>query len=94
MCQSTTCFNYCYECAREFDHRAHIVPCRAAEDNRSCTLKRTDNKNVIQTGENCRECKSSRLAEEESQRAIYRSRPLCLDVKGKERMSALLIYYR
>ncbi|KAI1158126.1 hypothetical protein F5B18DRAFT_111025 [Nemania serpens] len=93
MCRSTVCFNYCYECAREFNHKTHIVRCRATKNSHSCTSKQTYDY-VIQTSENCRECKASRLAEEECQRMIYRSRPLCLDIKGKERMSALLACYR
>ncbi|KAI0876112.1 hypothetical protein GGS24DRAFT_499143 [Hypoxylon argillaceum] len=49
---------------------------------------------VIETDDNCVECKACQKAEEECQRNIYRSRPLCLHVKDKGRMSALLASYR
>ncbi|KAI3329768.1 hypothetical protein F4824DRAFT_481277 [Ustulina deusta] len=93
MCWSGTAFNACYECAREFNHRAHVVPCHAAENGRPCAPKRLDY-DVIHSGDNCAECKAARAAEEECQRLIYRTRPLNLRVQGKERMSALAAAYR
>ncbi|KAI1299869.1 hypothetical protein F5Y03DRAFT_397380 [Xylaria venustula] len=93
MCWTSTSFNHCYECAKTFNHRPHKIPCHAAENNQKCIIKRLDHE-VVHTGENCAECKASRAAEEECQRMIYRSRPLVLDVKGKDRMRALALAYR
>ncbi|KAJ8132187.1 hypothetical protein O1611_g1434 [Lasiodiplodia mahajangana] len=92
MCWSKVGFKFCYECSREFEHKARIIPCRASESGEPCALNHVDDY-VVEVGENCDECKASRKAEEECQRAIYRSRPLCLDVKGKDRMAALFAAY-
>ncbi|KAH8160693.1 hypothetical protein CIB48_g7560 [Xylaria polymorpha] len=93
MCWSGIAFNHCYECSREFDHKAHTTPCHASENGQPCALKQLPHY-IIHTGENCAECKAAREAEEACQRNIYHSRPLNLDLKDKTRMRALLAAYR
>ncbi|KAI0798372.1 hypothetical protein GGR55DRAFT_672488 [Xylaria sp. FL0064] len=93
MCWSGAAYNVCYECAKQFNPKPHMVPCYAAENGRSCTVRHLEY-DVVHTGENCAECKAARAAEEECQRRIYSSRPLNLDVKGKDRMRALTAAYR
>ncbi|KAI1750375.1 hypothetical protein F4782DRAFT_509494 [Xylaria castorea] len=93
MCWSGIAFSYCYDCSREFDHKAHTTPCYASENGQPCAPKHLPNY-IIHTGDNCAECKAARHAEETCQRMIYKSKPLNLDLKNKKRMSALLAAYR
>ncbi|GAW22132.1 hypothetical protein ANO14919_116670 [Xylariales sp. No.14919] len=93
MCWTGIAFNFCYDCAKEYDHRAHTIPCRAAENNEPCTLVYLENY-IVQTEDNCATCKASQAAEEECQRQARRSRPLNLHVKGRKRFNALASAYR
>ncbi|KAK5635930.1 hypothetical protein RRF57_011642 [Xylaria bambusicola] len=93
MCWTGKAFNTCYECAREFNHKAHKVPCDAAKNGQACVERWLDYP-VIHTGDNYAEYKACRAAEEECQRQIYCSRPLYLPILGKNRMRALAAAYR
>ncbi|KAI1438996.1 hypothetical protein GGR50DRAFT_690764 [Xylaria sp. CBS 124048] len=77
MCWAGKCFNHCYECAKEFNHGEHVIPCYAYENRAECKVKQLEY-DIIQTSETCNDCTAARKAEEECQRTIYRSRPLNL----------------
>ncbi|KAI3320545.1 hypothetical protein HD806DRAFT_505431 [Xylariaceae sp. AK1471] len=93
MCWSGISFNHCYDCAREFNYRAHVMPCYANQNGKPCA-RRPLKQPVVQTSENCSECQSAQSAEEECQPTAYRLKPLNLDIKGKERMTALYSSYQ
>ncbi|KAI1826905.1 hypothetical protein F4861DRAFT_495621 [Xylaria intraflava] len=95
MCWSSVAFSHCYECSREFNRRTHVIPCYASENGRLCAVKPLRH-DVIQTNENCADCKAARSAEEECQRLLYRSRPLPLGlhVQTKKRMATLFAAFR
>ncbi|KAI5920858.1 hypothetical protein F4810DRAFT_713057 [Camillea tinctor] len=77
MCWSNKGHYQCYDCRRQFDHFNGFTPCYHYENRSACGML-IPRPEVIQTGQNCHDCKAACAAEEICQQKVYRQEPTVL----------------